>query len=86
MASIEDLFAATRTGEVDVLLGPLAMTEQRERMVDYTHPVAHSGLRIAILRKSDSGLLESLAALVSWELLTILAGVIGTMVLTGHLL
>jgi polar amino acid transport system substrate-binding protein len=86
MASIEDLFAATRTGEVDVLLGPLAMTEQRERMVDFTHPVAHSGLWIAILRKSDSGLLESLAALVSWELLTILAGVIGTMVLTGHLL
>jgi len=86
MASIEELFEATQTGKVDVLLGPLAMTEQRERLVDFTHPVADSGLRIAVLRESDSGLLEALATLLSWELLTILAGVIGTMVLTGHLL
>ncbi len=86
MGSIEELFTATRTAAVDVLLGPLAMTEQRERLVDFTHPVAHSGLRIAVLRESAGGLLPALAALLSWELVTILAGVIGTMVLTGHLL
>lgn len=86
MGSIEELFTATRTAAVDVLLGPLAMTEQRERLVDFTHPVAHSGLRIAVLRESGGGLLHALTALLSWELVTILAGVIGTMVLTGHLL
>ncbi len=84
--SIEALFTSTTTGQVDVLLGPLAMTEQRERIVDFTHPVAHSGLQIAVPRTRDSGLWIALASLFSWDLLAILAGLIGTMVLTGHLL
>lgn len=86
MNSIEELFSNTSTGQIDVLLGPLAMTEQRERIVDFTHPVVHSGLRIAVSRELDSGLWMAIANLFSWEVLAILAGVVGTMILTGHLL
>jgi len=86
ISSIENLFDATQRGDIDVLLGPLAMTEQREKLVDFTHPVVHSGLQIAVLRDRDGRLLTSLYNLISWELITILAGVIGTIVLTGHLL
>ncbi len=86
ISSIENLFEATQRGDIDVLLGPLAMTEQREKLVDFTHPVVHSGLQIAVPRDRDSRLLTALHNLISWELISILAGVIGTIVLTGHLL
>ena len=86
ISSIEKLFAATQNGDIDVLLGPLAMTEQREKLVDFTHPVVHSGLQIAVPREPDGRLLTALNNLISWELVSILAGVIGTIVLTGHLL
>ena len=84
--SIETLFGATKRGDIDVLLGPLAMTEQREKLVDFTHPVVHSGLQIAVSRERDGRLLTALNNLISWELVSILGGVIGTIVLTGHLL
>ena len=86
ISSIEKLFDATRNGDIDVLLGPLAVTEQREKLVDFTHPVVHSGLQIAVSRDHDGRLLTALTNLISWELVTILASVIGTMILTGHLL
>ena len=86
ISSIEKLFDATRNGDIDVLLGPLAVTEQREKLVDFTHPVVHSGLQIAVSSDHDGQLLTALANLISWELVTILASVIGTMILTGHLL
>ena len=86
ISSIENLFDATQSGDIDVLLGPLAMTEQREKLVDFTHPVVHSGLQIAVPRDRDGRLLTALNNLISWELISILAGVIGTIVLTGHLL
>ena len=35
ISSIEKLFDATQHGDIDVLLGPLAMTEQREKLVDF---------------------------------------------------
>ena len=86
ISSIEKLFDATQRGDIDVLLGPLAMTEQREKLVDFTHPVVHSGLQIAVSRERDGRLLTALHNLISWELISILAGVIGTIILTGHLL
>ena len=86
ISSIEKLFDATRNGDIDVLLGPLAVTEQREKLVDFTHPVVHSGLQIAVSSDHDGQLLTALTNLISWELVTILASVIGTMILTGHLL
>ena len=72
ISSIENLFDATQRGDIDVLLGPLAMTEQREKLVDFTHPVVHSGLQIAVPRDRDGRLLTALNNLISWELISIL--------------
>ncbi|MFM8284768.1 MAG: transporter substrate-binding domain-containing protein [Planctomycetaceae bacterium] len=44
-------------GGLDVVLGPVAITEERERSLDLTHPIFHSGMRITIRQKSDTGLL-----------------------------
>ena len=41
-------------GTVDVLLGPFAMTEAREQLIDFTHPVISSGMRIAVPSQANA--------------------------------
>lgn len=81
------LLDSIRTGsDVDVALGPLAITEARERVVDLTHPIVHSGLRVAVRQRADTGFLGALGSLVSWQLVKLLAGVVALAVASGHLL
>jgi polar amino acid transport system substrate-binding protein len=81
-----NLIKAVERGDVDVALGPLAITEERERLFDLTHPVFHSGMRIAVRQKRDTGLLSAARSLLSWQLLTLLALVVVLAVVSGHLL
>jgi ABC-type amino acid transport substrate-binding protein len=77
---------ALARGEVDVGLGPIAITEERERIFDLTHPIAHSGLRIAVRQQSESGFLSALRSLFSWRLLELLGTVLLLALASGHLL
>jgi ABC-type amino acid transport substrate-binding protein len=83
---IPTLIADTAAGRVDVLLGPLAVTESRERQVDFTHPLMTSGMRIAVLEKKRSEWLDAVASLLSKEMLVVAAGVVGLVIVTAHLL
>jgi len=73
-------------GGLDVVLGPVAITEERERSLDLTHPIFHSGMRITIRQKSDTGLLGAARSLFTWRLLGLLAPVAALALLSGHLL
>ena len=84
--TIADLMAAAHDRTIDVALGPLAITEERERMLDLTHPVFHSGMRIAVRQKNDGGLLQAARSMLSWQLLELLAGVLALALVSGHLL
>ncbi len=79
---METLPAAT----ADVALGPIAITEEREKQFDLTHPIFHSGLRIAVRQRNNSGFFDALESLVSWDLLELLGLVLGLALLSGHLL
>ena len=73
-------------GEVDVGLGPVAITEERERLFDLTHPIAHSGLRVVVPQQGASGFLPALRSLFSWQLLELLGTVLLLALASGHLL
>lgn len=81
-----ELMTAATAGEVDVSLGPLAITEERERTLDLTHPIFHSGLRLAVRQKNDTGFLAAIRSLLSWKLLGLAAVVLALAILSGHLL
>lgn len=87
---VEDSFEKTITdvqdGTVDVLLGPLAMTEAREQIIDFTHPVMSSGMRIAVLGRPASAWQSPLLSVMTWELLGVLLLVIGLLVAAAHVL
>jgi polar amino acid transport system substrate-binding protein len=76
--------AADRT--VDVALGPVAITEEREKMLDLTHPIMHSGLRLAVRQREESGFLPALQSLLSWRLLELMGAVLALALVSGHLL
>jgi polar amino acid transport system substrate-binding protein len=73
-------------GEADVALGPLAITEEREKQFDLTHPIFHSGLRIAVRQRTSSGLFDALESFLSWNLLKLCGTVLGLALVSGHLL
>ena len=73
-------------GELDVALGPIAITEERERFFDLTHPVFHSGLRVAVRQRNESGFLTAMTSLLSWDLLRLLGVVLVLAIASGHLL
>jgi len=86
IATISELIAAAHAGTIDVALGPLAITEERERTLDLTHPVFHSGMRIGVRQKNDGGLLQAAESMLSWRLLELVAAVLALAVVSGHLL
>lgn len=84
--TFQDLMAIVAKGDVDLALGPLAITEDRERTIDFTHPVFHSGLRLAVRQKTDTGFLAAIRSLLSWQLLELAGLVLALALLSGHLL
>jgi len=86
IGTVAELIKAVEIGEIDVALGPLAITEERERTLDLTHPVFHSGMRIAVRQRNESGLLSAARSLLSWRLLEIAGALVGLAVVSGHVL
>lgn len=85
-ATFPALMESLPAGRADVALGPIAITEERERIVDLTHPLYHSGLRVAVRHRANTGFLAALESLLSWKLLELLGIVLGLALLSGHLL
>ena len=81
-----DLMGAVIDGEADVSLGPMAITEERERTLDLTHPVFHSGMRIAVRQKTDTGFLTAIRSMLSWQVLALFGLVLAMAIVSGHLL
>ena len=75
-----------QNGAVDVLLGPLAMTESREQLIDFTHPVMSSGMRIAVRSRPASVWSSPLLSILTWELFGVLLLVIGLLAIAAHVL
>ena len=81
-----ELMDLVREGKADVSLGPLAITEEREKMFDLTHPVFHSGMRIAVRQRNESGLVSAVRSMLSWKLLQLIGLAVALGVASGHLL
>jgi ABC-type amino acid transport substrate-binding protein len=81
-----DLMDMVREGKADVSLGPLAITEEREKTLDLTHPIFHSGMRIAVRQRNEGGLMPAIRSMLSWRLAQLIGLVLAFAVISGHLL
>ena len=81
-----DLLAQVESGQVDVAVGALTMTAEREAAFDFTHPFYQTGLSIAVPPAPEQGLLASLRALISWQFVSVIIALGGLLLAVGFVL
>ncbi len=79
---LHEQFAALEAGELDVAVGALTVTANREARIDFTHPFHSSGLGIAVPH-SPSGAWTTVEAVLSWRFLQLVGTLTITLVAIG---
>ena len=82
---LKGLLSAVQNHEVDVAVGALTITGEREARFDFSHPIYSTGLSIAVLPKTKGGALATMRGLVSWELLKMLGILMALLLSIGTL-
>jgi len=80
---LEQMLEAVQRGEVDAAVAALTITSEREQQVDFSHPFLSAGLGIAVPRSGDGGWMAVGTRLVSGRFLTLVAGLLGLLLLVG---
>jgi len=82
---LEALLAATERGEVDIGIGAITATAQREERLDFSHVITSSGIGIAIDDRSKAGWWSVGRALLSVEFLRVALALIVLLAIVGTL-
>lgn len=82
---LDALLDAVSDGEVDVGLGAITATADRERRMDFAHPVTSSGLGVAVRGGQTAGWLAVVRALVSPAFLKVIATLALLLLVVGFL-
>ncbi|WP_246123439.1 transporter substrate-binding domain-containing protein [Marinobacter maritimus] len=84
--SFNELLGAVESGDIDVAVGALTMTADREARFDFSHPFYQTGLSIAVPPVPETSLLSSLKALISWKFLSVVLALGALLLGVGFLL
>ena len=81
---VEEKLKALQEGKVDVAVGGVTVTGQREAIFDFSHPTFHTGLDILVLSEGSQiwGIIKSLF---TWDLMTLVMGFLCFVTIVGHL-
>lgn len=80
------LLPALERGELDVVVGALTMTAEREARFDFTHPFFQSGMAIAVPPGGGDSGWHALKGLFSWQFVSLLLGLAALLLAVGALL
>jgi polar amino acid transport system substrate-binding protein len=82
----ERLLPSLEEGQLDVVVGALTMTAEREARFDFSHPFYRTGLAIGVPRDGESSGLGALKGLLSWQFLGLIFGLAVLLLLVGAVL
>lgn len=82
---LESLLAAVESAEIDVAVGALSMTPEREERLDFTHPYFLSGLAIAVRGDHSTGWLSDLLPFFSGRFLQVVGALVVVLLASGLL-
>lgn len=82
---LEGLLDAVSSGEVDVGIGAITATAERERRMDFAHPIISSGLGVAVRGAQTAGWLAVARALVSSAFLKVISTLALLLLVVGFL-
>ena len=72
--NLAGLLQALDSGAIDVAVGALTITAEREKKFDFTHPFYSAGLGIAVKSRQNKGWLSTLANFFSWRFFSAVTG------------
>jgi len=75
--NISDTFAAVKSGKEDIAIGAISISEERNKIFDFSQPIFESGLQILVL--SQPGKTSLWDTFVSWISSPVLPQIIGLM-------
>ena len=82
--NIADKLQESAAGAIDVAIGGISITEEREKQFDFTNAQFHTGLDILVRKGRDRPFLNLLSSLFSQEKIPLLLGMLILIVLAGH--
>jgi len=84
-ATLAEMIEGTASGRFDAAVAALTVTDERERVLDFTHPFFSTGLAIATGPNAD-GTWAALSGLLTWRAALAVLGVVLALILVGALL
>jgi ABC-type amino acid transport substrate-binding protein len=81
----ERLLPSLEDGQLDVVVGALTMTAEREARFDFTHPFYRTGLAIGVPRGGEGSGWAAVKGLLSWQFVSLILGLAVLMLLVGGL-
>lgn len=80
------LLDSLEQNEVDVVVGALTMTPDREARFDFTHPFYFTGLAIAVPASASAGWWTTFTRLFSWRFISVVLGLAAVLMMVGALI
>ena len=86
VTTVKEQLEAVQQGTADVVIAGISMTPEREEVIDFSHPIFNSGLRIMTSTQPDSGFLSAVRLLTSPELLRVFAAGFLILLVMAHII
>ncbi|TNE80232.1 MAG: transporter substrate-binding domain-containing protein [Gammaproteobacteria bacterium] len=83
--AFNELLSGVESGDIDVAVGALTMTADRESRFDFSHPFYQTGLSIAVPVQPEQSLFSTLKALFSWQFVSVVLALAGLLLGVGFL-
>lgn len=81
--NLEGLTNAIANNEIDIVVSPLTITSEREKMFDFTHSYFTTGLSIAVPNKENNSLLNFISKVFSRQFVEIILLIIAVLFMVG---
>lgn len=83
---VTDKLQGLKDGKIDIAIGGITITEAREELFDFTHPIHHTGLDILIPKTARTTFLGLVSSLFKGNKIVLFGGLLILIVISGHII
>jgi ABC-type amino acid transport substrate-binding protein len=83
---VADKLQGLKDGKIDIAIGGITITEEREKLFDFTHPIYHTGLDILIPKTARTTFIGLIPSLFKRNKIVLFGGLLILIVISGHII
>lgn len=85
-SGVKDKLSRLQAGELDVAIGGISITADREKMIDFTHAFIHTGLGILVPAEQHSSIWRGMSLVLTRGKIMIIISFLLLIIVAGHLM